>query len=82
DSFDIKVTIIGHLQRGGSPSSTDRVLASRLGYAAVEGLLNGQSNVMTGLHNNEIAYVPFDDAINKAKAVQEDLVKMAGILAI
>ncbi len=82
DSFDIKVTIIGHLQRGGSPSSTDRVLASRLGYAAVEGLLNGQTNVMTGLHNNEIAYVPFDDAINKSKAVQEDLVKMAGILAI
>lgn len=82
ETFDIKVTIIGHLQRGGSPSSTDRVLASRLGYAAVEGLLRGEANVMAGLLNNQIAFTSFDDAINKAKNIQDDLVRMAEILAI
>lgn len=80
--FDIKVTIIGHLQRGGSPSSQDRILASRLGYAAVEGLVNGQENVMVGIVNDQITFTPFADAISKAKPVNSDLVRMAGILAM
>lgn len=82
DHYDIKVTIIGHLQRGGSPSSFDRVLASRLGFGAVEGLLGGQSQVMCGLVNNKICYTPLADAISKKKDPDEDLIRMAEILAL
>jgi 6-phosphofructokinase 1 len=82
DIFDTKVTVIGHMQRGGSPSCFDRVLASRLGYAAVEALLEGKRDVMVGLVNNKISYVPFDDAIHKIKSVDEDLLRMAEILAL
>ncbi len=82
DFYDTKVTIIGHLQRGGAPSCFDRVLASRLGFAAVEGLLKGERNVMTGIQNNEISYTPLSDAITKEKNLQEDLVRMAEILAM
>lgn len=82
DLFDIKVTIIGHLQRGGSPSCLDRVLASRLGYAAVEGLLQGKSKVMVGLESNKVTYTPFADAISKEKPMDQDLLRLAEILAI
>ncbi len=81
-AFDIKVTIIGHLQRGGAPSSQDRMLASRLGYAAVEGLVMGQENVMVGVVNDQITYTPFIDAITKEKPINSDLIRMAGILAM
>ena len=82
DKFDIKVTIIGHLQRGGSPSCADRFLASRLGFAAVEALLSGKSNVMVGIVDNKIKYTTFEDAINKEKPLDSDLVRMAEILAL
>jgi 6-phosphofructokinase 1 len=82
DYYDAKVTIIGHLQRGGSPTCFDRVLASRLGFAAVEGLLQGQKNVMAGLVNNEVAFTPFEEAISTEKPVKSDLVRMAEILAM
>lgn len=82
DHYDIKVTIIGHLQRGGSPSSFDRVLASRLGFGAVEGLLKGETGVMCGLVNNEICYTPLADAISKKKDPNNDLIRMAEILAL
>ncbi|MEL7118660.1 MAG: 6-phosphofructokinase [Bacteroidota bacterium] len=82
DYYDTKVTIIGHLQRGGSPSCFDRVLASRLGFAAVEGLLQGQNNKMVGLVNNQIAYTSFDDAISQEKPIKSDLVRMGEILAM
>jgi len=82
DHYDIKVTIIGHLQRGGSPSSFDRVLASRLGFGAVEGLLAGESNVMCGLVNNKICFTSLEDAINKKKDPDQDLIRMAEILAM
>ena len=82
DFYDTKVTIIGHLQRGGSPTCLDRVLASRLGYAAVEALLNGTENVMMGIINDEVIQTPFDEAIGKAKPVNQDLVRMSEILAI
>lgn len=82
DYYDTKVTIIGHLQRGGSPTALDRVLASRLGYAAVEGLIKGESGVMAGLINNKIKYTTFDDAINKNHAPDNQLIEMAEILAI
>lgn len=82
DYYESKVTIIGHLQRGGSPTAQDRVLASRLGFASVEGLLKGQVNTMAGLVNGKIEYTPFADAITKEKGVDEDLVRMASILSI
>lgn len=81
DFFDCKVTIIGHLQRGGSPSCLDRVLASRLGFGAVEALLAGQRNVMVGIINNNLTYTPFKDAISMEKEINQDLIRMAEILA-
>lgn len=80
--FDMRVAIIGHLQRGGSPTALDRVLASRLGNCAVEALLNGQSQVMVGLKDNAISYVPFADAIGKHKELNKELIRLAEILAM
>jgi 6-phosphofructokinase 1 len=82
DGFETKVTIIGHLQRGGAPSALDRLLASRMGFAAVEGLIQGKSGVMAGIQKNEVVYVPFDDAINKAKAPDPELIRMAEIISL
>lgn len=81
DFFDCKVTIIGHLQRGGSPSCLDRVLASRLGFGAVEALLAGEKNVMVGIINNNLTFTPFKDAITLEKEINQDLIRMAEILA-
>jgi len=80
--FDTRVTIIGHLQRGGSPTFRDRVLASRLGHAAVKGLIEGKGNVMAGIVNDKIKYTPFKQAITKPKLVNEELIQLAQILAI
>ena len=80
--FDTKVTIIGHLQRGGSPSCLDRVLASRLGYHAVESLLAGKTGVALGIVNDELNYTSFEDAITKTKSLNTDLLKMVEILAL
>ncbi len=82
DHFDTRITIIGHLQRGGSPTAADRVLASKLGYGAVVAALAGKKNVMVGEVNGKLTYIPFDDAINKTKELDQDLVKMAHILAL
>ena len=78
---DIKVTVIGHLQRGGSPSAFDRVLSSVLGFSAVEALLNGKSGVMAGIKNNNVHYTPFGEAIAKSKPLNKELLRMAHILA-
>lgn len=82
DYYDTKVTIIGHLQRGGSPTCMDRVLASRLGHAAVEALLSGQSGIMVGIQNEKVNYVSFEDAISKSKNIDTVMVRMAEILAL
>jgi 6-phosphofructokinase 1 len=82
DYYDTKVTVLGHLQRGGNPSCLDRVLAARLGVAAIEGLLDGQSDVMAGVLNNKIAYTPLEQAISLGRQVDEDLIRIANILAI
>jgi 6-phosphofructokinase 1 len=74
---------LGHLQRGGAPSAFDRILASRLGMHAVEGLLQGQRNVMAGLINNELVFTPFKTAIaGHKKEIHPDLVKMSQILVV
>lgn len=80
--YDIRVSILGHLQRGGSPSASDRVNASRLGNAAVEALLDDQKSVMVGLQNNEIVLVPFRKAIKLHKDVNRNLVDIIDILNV
>lgn len=80
--YDVRVTVLGHIQRGGNPTCMDRVLASRLGLAAVEGLLDGKTNVMAGLRSNKIVYTPIEDAIKKHNKIDKELIKVAKILAI
>jgi len=82
DGLDIRVTTLGHIQRGGTPTARDRILASRMGIGAVEGLLTGKSNVMAGIENNQLVYTSFDDAIHKQKPIQDDLIKMVEVLSI
>jgi 6-phosphofructokinase 1 len=79
--FDTKVTVLGHMQRGGSPTCFDRLLASRLGYNAVEALLEGRSGVALGIVNDEISYTTFEDAIYKTKKLNTEILKMVEILA-
>jgi 6-phosphofructokinase 1 len=79
--LDVRVSILGYLQRGGSPTANDRILASRLGVAAVDALLEGQRNVMVGLKNNEIVYIPFTKAIKDDKPLDKDTVRAQEILA-
>jgi 6-phosphofructokinase 1 len=78
---DIRVTILGHIQRGGSPTSTDRTLASRLGLGAVEGLLDGKKNVMVGIVNDKLTYTPLKEAISKTKKLNPDLLRVMKILS-
>jgi 6-phosphofructokinase 1 len=80
--YDIRVSVLGHLQRGGSPSAIDRVNASRLGHAAVEALIDDQKSVMVGLLNGEIALVPFRRAVKLHKDVNHNLVELARILSV
>lgn len=81
--YDVKVTILGHLQRGGSPSAFDRVLGSRLGFAAVNALLKGRTQVMVGLEANHIKITGLEEALNQHQfKLEEDLMQMAEILSI
>lgn len=80
--MDIRVTNLGHIQRGGAPTAIDRILASRMGMAAVEGLLAGRKSEMVGVINDQLVYTPFADAINLRKPLNEDLIKMVNILSI
>ena len=80
--YDIRVAVLGHIQRGGSPSCADRVLASQLGYAAVVGLMEGRTNVMAGLKSNQIVYTPIEEAIKKHNEIDPGLLKISEILAI
>lgn len=80
--YDVRVTILGHIQRGGSPTASDRILASRMGEAAINALLEGQRNVMVGIDNDEIVYVPFTKAIRKDKPINRDLINTVKILSI
>ncbi|MCA1757552.1 MAG: 6-phosphofructokinase [Bacteroidales bacterium] len=80
-SYDIRITVLGHLQRGGSPSAFDRVSASRLGFSAVEALMDDQKSTMVGIQNNEIVLVPFRKAIKLHKDVNRDMLAIAEILS-
>ena len=80
--LDIRVTTLGHIQRGGIPTAYDRILASRLGLGALEGLMNGEKNVMAGIINNELVYTPFRDTIRLPKPINEDLLRMVKVLSV
>ncbi|MDE5783013.1 MAG: 6-phosphofructokinase [Prevotella sp.] len=80
--FDVRVSILGHLQRGGSPSAHDRILASRTGVGAIDAIRQGQRNVMVGIRNNEIVYVPFSECIRTDKPFDKKLIKVLDELSI
>ena len=82
EKLDVKTTIIGHLQRGGSPTASDRVLASQLGYHAVEGLRAGKTQVAVGIVNKEIVFTPLNDAITLKKEPNQGMINMSEILAL
>ncbi|MFI3278421.1 MAG: 6-phosphofructokinase [Rikenellaceae bacterium] len=83
--YDARVTILGHIQRGGSPTATDRILASRMGEKAIEALMEGQRNVMIGVKNGDLVFVPFKKAISKknsATGVDRESLELVKILSI
>lgn len=81
-NYDVRVSILGHLQRGGSPSAHDRILASRTGVGAIEAIMQGQRNIMVGVRNNEVVYVPFTDAIRTDKPLDMKLIQVLDELSI
>jgi 6-phosphofructokinase 1 len=80
--FDVRVSILGHLQRGGRPTAHDRILASRTGSGAIEAILQGQRNVMVGVRNNEVVYVPLSEAIRSDKPFDKKVIKVLDELSI
>ena len=80
--FDVRVSILGHLQRGGTPSAHDRILASRTGVGVIEALRQGQRNIMVGVRNNEVVYVPFSECIRTDKPFDKKLITVLDELSI
>ena len=79
--FDVRVSILGYVQRGGRPSAVDRILASRMGVAAIEALKEGQRNVMIGVINDKMVNIPFAQAVKKDKPIDDELINVLGILS-
>ncbi len=79
--METRVCILGHIQRGGTPSCFDRVIASRMGYAAVECLIEGRHNVFVGIVNNKMNYTPLNEAVKKKQRISEEWMKIVKILA-
>lgn len=80
DYYDIRVTVLGHIQRGGTPTCMERVRAGKLGYAAVEALLNGHRSEMIGIINNKVTYTPFDQSIKHHNSIDRNLLELVDIL--
>ena len=80
--YDVRVSILGHLQRGGRPTAHDRILASRTGVGAIDAIMQGQRNVMIGVRNNEIVYVPLSEAIRSDKPFDKKLITVLDELSI
>lgn len=80
--YDVRVSILGHLQRGGRPTAHDRIIASRMGSASIDALMEGQRNVMIGIEHDEIVYVPFAKAIKNDKPIKKELVNVLNSLSI
>jgi 6-phosphofructokinase 1 len=81
DNYDTRVTVLGHIQRGGNPSCMDRVNATRLGVAALEALLSGHKQEMVGIVNNQITYTPFKNAVKQHPSIDPSLLKLTTILS-
>lgn len=81
-SFDTKVTILGHIQRGGSPTTFDRVLAAKLGVAAVDSLRDGKNDIMVGVYDKKLTYTPLEKAIKKHNFIDEEMLRLVDILSI
>ena len=79
--YDVRVSILGHLQRGGKPSAYDRILASRMGVAAIEALKEGQRNVMIGICNDTLVNVPITKAVKRNKPIDKELINVLDILS-
>ncbi len=80
--YDVRVTILGHLQRGGSPTAQDRILASRMGVATIQALIENQRNIMIGIRENEITYIPFKRAIKKEREISTELLEVLRMSSI
>ena len=80
--YEVRVSVLGHMQRGGSPSCFDRVLASRMGVHAIESLLKGESNVMVGVNNDQMELTPLEKAIKGKSEINKDLLRVTDILSI
>ncbi|WP_067147948.1 6-phosphofructokinase [Pseudotamlana agarivorans] len=81
EGYDVRVSVLGHMQRGGTPSCFDRVLASRMGVKAVEAMLDGQSNFMVGLKNNKMELTPLDSAIKGKTKINLELLRVSDIMS-
>ena len=80
--YEVRVTVLGHIQRGGSPSCFDRVLASRLGVKAVDALIDNQKNMMIGIRHNKLIYVPFIETLKTSKELDLELIRVADITSL
>ena len=80
--FDVRVSILGYVQRGGRPSALDRILASRMGVAAIQALKEGQRNIMIGIDNDEMVNIPIAQAVKKDKPIGEELINVLSVLSI
>ncbi|WP_298896374.1 6-phosphofructokinase [uncultured Psychroserpens sp.] len=80
--YDVRVSVLGHMQRGGSPSCFDRVLASRMGVKAVEALIEGKTNLMVGLLNDKIALTPLDKAVKGKSEINMELLRVSDIMTV
>lgn len=82
EAYEVRVTVLGHVQRGGSPSCFDRVLASRLGVASIDALLRGESNMMIGIRHNKILSIPFTETVKGENEIDLELIRVADIMSI
>ena len=80
--FDVRISILGHLQRGGRPTARDRILASCTGVGAIDAIMQGQRNIMVGVRNNEVVYIPLSEAIRSDKPFDRNLIKVLNELSI
>jgi 6-phosphofructokinase 1 len=78
---EIRVCILGHIQRGGSPSCLDRLIASRMGFHAVESLIEGRHNVFVGIQNNKMQYIPLENAVKSKGKISDEWMRIVKILA-
>ena len=79
--YDVRVSVLGHMQRGGAPSAFDRVLASRMGVKAVEAILEGKSNLMVGIMDSKITLYPIDEAIMGHTKIDKELIRVSDIMS-